>query len=89
MDVSGLIHAKQDFGNKARWPTNGEKPIHWKDKSRWCAYHENFGHVTEDCIAFRKEINHLLRKGYLRWILGRRKERSRNKDQDPPKILGN
>ena len=63
------------------------KSTTWKDKSKWCAYHEDFGHITEDCIALRKEINYLLGKGYLNEILGRRKEGSKEKDQDPQKIL--
>ncbi|XP_023733891.1 uncharacterized protein LOC111881731 [Lactuca sativa] len=56
----------RDLGNKARWTRKGEKSTTWKDKSRWCAYHEDFGHVTEDCIALRKEINYLLAKSHAK-----------------------
>ncbi|XP_023742597.2 uncharacterized protein LOC111890744 [Lactuca sativa] len=46
MDVSGLIHAMQDLVDKARWPKKDNKSTSWKDKSKWCAYHEDFGHMT-------------------------------------------
>ena len=76
-----------DHDEKARWPRKGEKSIAWKDKSRWCAYHKDFSHITKDCIALRKDISYILSKGYLEEILGRRKEISKEKDQDPHKIL--
>lgn len=71
MDVSGLIIAMQDLVKKARWPRKEEKSSGWKDKSKWCAYHEYFSHITEDCIALRKEISYLISKEHLKEILGR------------------
>ena len=86
VDISGLLFAMQDLGEKARWPRKGDKANTWKDKSKWCAYHEDFGHITEDCIALRKEISYLLSKGHLKELLDRNKERSREREQDPSKI---
>ena len=86
VDTSGLLYAMQDLGDKARWPRKGEKSSSWKDKSKWCAYHEDFGHITEECIALRKEVSYLLSKGQLKELLGRRKERSSDTHQDPSKI---
>nr|KAJ0214192.1 hypothetical protein LSAT_V11C400176450 [Lactuca sativa] len=83
VDISGVIFALQDLGDKARYPRKGEKSTTWKDKSKWCAYHEEFGHVKEDCIALKKEISYLMGKGYLKEILGRKKGKPREKDQDP------
>ncbi|KAK9075509.1 hypothetical protein SSX86_003833 [Deinandra increscens subsp. villosa] len=79
--IAGVINAMQDLGDKARWPKKTEKQASWKDKSKWCAYHEDFGHLTEDCIAMRKEISYLLSKGFLKELLGRKKDRSRGTDQ--------
>ncbi|XP_022023597.1 uncharacterized protein LOC110923848 [Helianthus annuus] len=59
-----------------------EKPAATKDKSKWCAYHEDFEHLTEECIALRKEIGYLLSKGHLKELLGRKKSRI----QDPEKV---
>ncbi|XP_023743493.1 uncharacterized protein LOC111891666 [Lactuca sativa] len=86
VDVSGLIYAMDDLGDKARWPNKNNKSTSWKDKSKWCAYHEDFDHMVEDCIALRKEISYLLRKGHLKEILRRKKEKSKENNQDDHKI---
>ena len=75
MDVTGIIHAMQDLGDKPRWPKRDSK-------SKWCAYHEEFGHMTEDCIALRKEISYLLSKGHLKEILGRKRVKSKENNKD-------
>ncbi|XP_021996613.1 uncharacterized protein LOC110893788 [Helianthus annuus] len=59
-----------------------DKPAATKDKSKWCAYHEDFSHLTDECIALRKEIGYLLSKGHLKELFGRKKSRI----QDPEKI---
>ncbi|XP_023763617.1 uncharacterized protein LOC111912109 [Lactuca sativa] len=82
-----VIIAMHDLGNKARWPRKAERSIAWKDKSKLCSYHQDFGHVMEDCITLRNDISYLLGKGYLKEILGRRKEKTKEKDQDPKMIL--
>ncbi|KAJ0861988.1 putative retrotransposon gag domain, aspartic peptidase domain superfamily [Helianthus annuus] len=82
VDNHELILAMQNLGEKARWPRKNDKPSGTKDKSKWCAYHEDFGHLTEECIALRKEIGYLLSKGHLKELLGRKKQ----KTQDPERI---
>lgn len=72
----------QDLGDKARWPKNNEKVNTWKDRSKWCVYHEDFGHKTDDCIDLRKEISYHLKK-----ILGRKNFNPKDKDQDSTKIM--
>ncbi|KAL7586986.1 hypothetical protein Lser_V15G37217 [Lactuca serriola] len=86
VDVSGVIHVMQDLGDKARWPKRDSKSTTWKDKSKWCAYHEDFCHMTEDCISLRKEINYLLSKGHLKEILMRKRETSKENSQDDHRI---
>ncbi|XP_076960954.1 uncharacterized protein LOC143637445 [Bidens hawaiensis] len=82
VDIGGLMCAMQDLCEKARWPRKVEKPGSWKDKSKWCAFHEDFGHLTDDCIALRREISYLLSKGHLKELLGKKKGR----EHDPEKI---
>ncbi|KAL7602922.1 hypothetical protein Lser_V15G16606 [Lactuca serriola] len=77
VDVSGVIHAMQDLRDKTRWTKRDKKSTAWKDKSKWCAYNEDLGHITEACIALRKEISYLLSKGHLKEILGRKRENPR------------
>ncbi|XP_022014513.1 uncharacterized protein LOC110914010 [Helianthus annuus] len=71
------------LGDKARWPRKNQQNADWKDKSKWCAFHEDFGYVTEDCIALRKEISFLLSKGYLKDLLGRKKNKGQDTEKDP------
>ena len=77
------MYAMQGLGDKARWPRKNQQKADWKDKSKWCAFHEDFGRVTEDCIALRKEISHLLSKGYLKDLLGRKKNKGQDSEKDP------
>ncbi|KAD4585878.1 hypothetical protein E3N88_23479 [Mikania micrantha] len=82
VDFTELMCAMQDLGEKARWPPK-EKKFATRDKSKWCAFHEDFGHITDDCIALRKEISYLLRKGHLKELLGKKKERRQDSNGFP------
>ena len=79
VDTAGLMFAMQDLGEKARWHRK-EKSTGWKDKTKWCAFHEDFGHITEDCIALRREISYLLSKGHLKELLGKKKDKDQNSE---------
>ena len=37
-----------------------------RDNTRYCEFHKDHGHRTDDCIQLRKEIEYLIRWGYLR-----------------------
>ena len=37
-----------------------------RDNTRYCEFHRDYGHRTDDCIQLRKEIEYLIRHGYLR-----------------------
>ena len=37
-----------------------------RDNTRYCEFHRDHGHRTDDCIQLRKEIEYLIRRGYLR-----------------------
>nr|XP_043615873.1 uncharacterized protein LOC122587773 [Erigeron canadensis] len=73
--IPGLIMAMRNLGDKVRWPQkkNNDGYFKKKDTSQWCAYHEDFGHITEDCKMPRKERCTLLSKGYLTELMGRKK----------------
>ncbi|XP_021990920.1 uncharacterized protein LOC110887651 [Helianthus annuus] len=83
VNIPELMYAMQGLGDKARWPRKNPKNVDWKDKSKWCAFHEDFGHMTEDCIALRKKISYLLSKGYLKELLGRKKNKTQDTDKNP------
>ena len=37
-----------------------------RDNTKYCEFHRDHGHQTDDCIQLRKEIEYLIRRGYLR-----------------------
>ena len=36
-----------------------------RDNTKYCEFHRDHGHRTDDCIQLRKEIEYLIRRGYL------------------------
>ncbi|XP_076934661.1 uncharacterized protein LOC143601034 [Bidens hawaiensis] len=57
----------------------------FKDKSKWCAFHEDFSHMTDDCIGLRREIGYLLSMGHFKELLGRNKSRIQDPKDAPQK----
>ena len=37
-----------------------------RDLTKYCEFHRDHGHRTDDCIQLRKEIEYLIRRGHLR-----------------------
>ena len=37
-----------------------------RDNTKYCEFHRDYGHRTDDCIQLKKEIEYLIRRGYLR-----------------------
>lgn len=85
VNTSGLMYAMQDLGSKARWPRMNDKSNSYKDKSKWCALHENFGHLEDECIALRRWIRYPLSRGHLKELLGKKKSRIQDPDKVPEK----
>ncbi|XP_076921002.1 uncharacterized protein LOC143582280 [Bidens hawaiensis] len=81
----GLICSMKDLGEKARWPRKNEKSTSFKDKSKWCAFHEDFGHMADNCIGLRREIGYLLSKGHFKEFLRRKMSRIRYPKDVPHK----
>ena len=49
-----------------RWPTQMKSNPATRDNTRYYEFHRDYGHRTDDCIQLRKEIEYLIRRGYLR-----------------------
>ena len=37
-----------------------------RDNTKYCEFHRDYGHRTDDCIQLKREIEYLIRHGYLR-----------------------
>ena len=36
-----------------------------RDDTKYCEFHKDHGHQTDDCIQLDKEIKYLIRRGHL------------------------
>nr|XP_027088722.1 uncharacterized protein LOC113710074 [Coffea arabica] len=58
-----------------------------KNSSLYCAYHRDVGHETEDCNDLKKEIENLIRQGYLKQFVrkdgGFNRSASHQDNRDP------
>ena len=50
-----------------------------RDNTKYCEFHRDHAHQTDDCIQLRKEIEYLIRRGYLRRYIA-----SEGQDQAQP-----
>ena len=56
-----------------------------RDNTRYCEFHRDYGHRTDDCIQLRNEIEYLIRRGYLRrFIASEGQAQSQAQAQHPP-----
>ena len=49
-----------------RWLSQMRSDPTKRDNTRYCEFHRDHGHRTDDCIQLRKEIEYLIRREYLR-----------------------
>ena len=65
-----------------KWPLKTNRPRSNTDSKFWCDFHGDYGHKTLDCVALRREIQALVKKGYLTEYTAGRKER---RNSTPPR----
>ena len=49
-----------------RWPIQMKSNPTTRDNSKYCEFHRDHGHHMDDCIQLKREIEYLIRRGYLR-----------------------
>ena len=52
-----------------RWPSRMKSDPTIRDNTRYCEFHRDYGLRTDNCIQLRKEIEYLIRRGYLRLFI--------------------
>ena len=56
-----------------------------RDNTRYCEFHRDYGHRTDDCIQLQREIEYLIRRGYLRrFISPENQPQNQAPAQQPP-----
>ncbi|KAK6137891.1 hypothetical protein DH2020_028349 [Rehmannia glutinosa] len=64
-----------------RWPKKMKTTSGRRNMEKYCRFHKDHGHDTEDCIQLRDEIERLIQQGYLQnFVL--KEERGQNQEED-------
>ncbi|XP_038685725.1 uncharacterized protein LOC119985507 [Tripterygium wilfordii] len=88
-----VLSTLKKMGDVVRWPDKVHKPIDQRDTSKWCEFHNDYGHITNDCFTLKKEVIQLLKKGYYlkeekqQWP--KPKDEKKNRNHLPPKKMIN
>ena len=48
-----------------RWPTQIKSDPTTRDNTKYCEFHKDYGHRTDDFIQLKREIEYLIWRGYL------------------------
>ncbi|KAJ9548227.1 hypothetical protein OSB04_020770 [Centaurea solstitialis] len=64
-----LVDSLRNLEVNVRWPKKPENPSKDKDQTKWCDFHNDHGHNTDDCISLKKEIAYLKSNGHLKNLL--------------------
>ncbi|XP_056860097.1 uncharacterized protein LOC130508552 [Raphanus sativus] len=75
-----LIGVLRQMGLQVKWPPNMKASEANRNPKRWCEFHSDHGHTTEDCIALKIEVAKLLKKGHLREFLSDKAKNPLNKE---------
>ncbi|XP_022876921.1 uncharacterized protein LOC111395143 [Olea europaea var. sylvestris] len=69
-----------------KWLSRMKSPPSTRDRSKYCEFHRDHGYTAEDCHALQREIEALIKRGFLKNYIGYDKQ-PRN-DRDNRKELG-
>ena len=48
-----------------KWPRPLQSPPGVRDKKKYCRFHKDHGHYTEDCRDLKEQVEELIQKGKL------------------------
>ena len=63
--VSQVLHEVRNE-QFLRWPAQMKSNPATRDNTKYCEFHRDYGHRTDNCIQLRREIEYLIQRGYLR-----------------------
>ena len=64
-----------------KWPRPLHSSLNIRDKKKYCRFHQDHGHYTEDCWDLKEQIEELIQKGKLQKYV-KKGESSRFKDSN-------
>ena len=63
--VSQVLHEVRNE-QFLRWPAPMKSNPATRDNTKYCEFHRDYGHRTDNCIQLKREIEYLIQGGYLR-----------------------
>ncbi|KAH6785376.1 hypothetical protein C2S51_037831 [Perilla frutescens var. frutescens] len=66
---SEAVNAMKGLGKNVKWPPKMRTLDNERDRNKFCDFHNNHGHRTDNCIALRLEVIELLKRGHLTDLL--------------------
>ena len=82
--VSQVLHEVRNE-QFLRWPTQLKSDPTTRDNSKYCEFHRDYRHRTDDCIQLKREIEYLIRRGYLRRFISTENQgQTQAQNQAPP-----
>ena len=82
--VSHVLHEVRNE-QFLRWPTQMKSDPATRDNTKYCEFHRDYGHRTDNCIQLKREIEYLIRRGYL-WRSISPKNQAQNQAQNQAPI---
>ncbi|KAG8363703.1 hypothetical protein BUALT_Bualt19G0050000 [Buddleja alternifolia] len=99
-----LLHIRDNNLPKLNWPKKMRDTPQRKKSNKYCRFHKDKGHDTEDCFQLKDEIKCLIKEGKLKEFIaksageegtrkggdnrGRRRSRSRSCSRERPRDRG-
>ena len=83
--VSQVLHEVRNE-QFLRWPTQMKSDLATRDNTKYCEFHRDYGHRTDNCIQLRREIEYLIQRGYLRRFISpgnQAQSQTQNQNQAP------
>ncbi|PWA55873.1 reverse transcriptase domain-containing protein [Artemisia annua] len=77
------IYATSEGKAVLRPPPRMFAPVHRRHRTRYCEFHNDHGHDTNDCIDLRKEIEACIKSGRLSHLTKGAKAQSNNQSPSP------
>ena len=66
--VSQVLHEVRNE-QFLRWPAQMKSDPATRENTKYCEFHRDYGHRTDNCIQLRREIEYLIQRGYLRHFI--------------------
>ena len=67
------------------WPTQMKSDPTTRNNTKYCEFHRDYGHRTDNCIQLKREIEYLIRREFLRrFISPENQPRNQAQNQAPP-----